>query len=251
MEPYYIDATVTLYNADFRELADLDPAATAVTSPPYNAGVAYDGYDDDLPPTVYRALAADAGAALYGSLTASRGRAWLNVGVEVLPVWLEALREAGFSSCTTICWDYGTPTAETAWGSWCSPSAPHLRYGWEPVICAWDGPWRRQAPPGLEGWRDGDGDWPLLCRNVWRIRPGASARAGHPAVMPLELAARAIRLSSWPGETVLDPFAGTGTTLLAARALGRNAVGVEVSERYCEVAASRLAQGTLALPSGL
>jgi site-specific DNA-methyltransferase (adenine-specific) len=49
--------------------------------------------------------------------------------------------------------------------------------------------------------------------------------------MPLELAARAIRLSTWPGETVLDPFAGTVTTLLADRQLGRRAVGIEVSER--------------------
>jgi site-specific DNA-methyltransferase (adenine-specific) len=65
--------------------------------------------------------------------------------------------------------------------------------------------------------------------------------------MPLELAARAIRLSTWPGEVVLDPFCGTGTTLLAARLLGRRAVGIEISERYCELAASRLAQGSLEL----
>jgi len=78
-------------------------------------------------------------------------------------------------------------------------------------------------------------------------RPGASAGGEHPAVMPVELAARAIRLSTWPGETVLDPFAGTGTTLVAARLLGRRAIGVEVSERYCELAAKRLAQGTLEL----
>ncbi len=250
MEAYYEDETVTLYHADFRDVTDLGPAAAAVTSPPYNAGVAYDGYDDRVSPAAYRALAADTGAALERALAPCGGRAWLNVGVEVLAVWLEALRASGFGSATTICWDYGTPTAHTAWGSWCSPAAPHLRYGWEPVICAWDGPWRRQAPAGLEAWRDGEGHWPLLCRNLWRIAPGASVRAGHPAVMPLELASRAIRLSTWPGETVLDPFAGTGTTLLAARALGRKAVGVELSERYCDLAARRLAQGTLALPAG-
>jgi site-specific DNA-methyltransferase (adenine-specific) len=68
---------------------------------------------------------------------------------------------------------------------------------------------------------------------------------GHPAPFPVELARRCIRLSTWPGEVVLDPFAGTGTTLLAARQLGRRATGVEVSEAYCFEIVDRLAQRSL------
>lgn len=184
---------------------------------------------------------------MAAALHAQNGRAWVNVGVAQLHLWLDALQGAGFSESTTVCWDYGLSTADTAWGSWQSPTAPHLRYSWEPVICAWAEQWRREAPAGLEHWRDGLGNWPALCRNLWRIPPGASARGEHPAIMPLELAARAIRLSTWPGETVFDPFSGTGTTLLAARQLGRRAVGIEVSERYCELAARRLAQPSLEL----
>jgi len=247
MDPYFDDGDTVIYRADLRDVSDLEPAACVVTSPPYNSGVAYDVHDDSMADEDYRSLACSAADLVASTLRAQGGRAWVNVGVTQLPTWLDALRVAGFGGSTTVAWDYGLSTADTAWGSWQSPSAPHLRYGFEPVICAWAGQWRRTPPEGFEHWRDELGNWPALCRNVWRIAPGASARGEHPAVMPLELAARAIRLSTWPGETVLDPFAGTGTTLLAARQLGRRAVGIELSERYCELAAKRLAQGSLDL----
>jgi site-specific DNA-methyltransferase (adenine-specific) len=218
-----------------------------VTSPPYNSGVSYDVHDDAMVDRDYRDLAESATGIMASSLRAEGGRAWVNIGVTELHTWLDALGAAGLESTTTVAWDYGLATADTAWGSWQSPSAPHLRYGFEPVICAWADQWRRTPPPGFEAWRDELGNWPALCRNVWRIAPGATVGGEHPAVMPVELAARAIRLSTWPGETVLDPFAGTGTTLVAARLLGRRAIGVEISERYCELAAKRLAQGTLEL----
>jgi site-specific DNA-methyltransferase (adenine-specific) len=96
------------------------------------------------------------------------------------------------------------------------------------------------VPAGFEGWRDRVGAWPVLCSTVWRVPP--ARRVGHPAPFPVEVARRCIRLSTWPGETVLDPFAGTGTTLVAARQLGRRAIGIERSERYCEMAVARLAQ---------
>src|SRR5579875_2638720 len=109
--------------------------------------------------------------------------------------------------------------------------------------------WRVGGGPGdLQGrlgarstHRGGDGL--ALVSNVWRVQPVAPN--GHPAPFPVELASRAIRLSTWPGEVVLDPFMGTGSTLVAARSLGRRAVGIDTSERYCEMAAKRLAQGVL------
>ena len=102
--------------------------------------------------------------------------------------------------------------------------------------------WERSAPSEFEGWRDSVGGWPTLCSTVWNLAPASRTPSGHPAPFPVELARRCIRLSTWPGETVLDPFAGTGTTLLAARQLGRRAIGVEVSEAYCLSIVDRLAQ---------
>lgn len=252
MSPYYDDGTCVIWHADVRDVGDLGEVAGVVTSPPYNSGVAYDGYDDSTPDTDYRQLAEASCALIATALSSTGGRAWINVGVSRLSTWLDTIRAAGMTERHIVCWDYGIATADTAWGSWQSPSAPHLRHAWEPVICATAGEeWGRRPPRGLQAWQDRLGDWPSLTRGLWRIPPGASTNQEHPAVMPLTLAERCIRLSTWPGEVVLDPFMGSGTTLLAAKRLGRRAVGVEQSERYCELAARRLGQGVLPLGEGV
>lgn len=69
----------------------------------------------------------------------------------------------------------------------------------------------------------------------------------HPTTKPLGLVSRFVSLFSEAGETILDPFMGSGTTLRAAKDLGRKAIGIEIEERYCEIAARRLEQEVLAL----
>jgi len=79
-------------------------------------------------------------------------------------------------------------------------------------------------------------------QQIWTI-PGASTRE-HPAPFPLELAYRLVRMFSFFGDTVLDPFCGTGTTMVAAAKAGRNSVGVEIDPSYCEMALRRLESET-------
>ena len=69
----------------------------------------------------------------------------------------------------------------------------------------------------------------------------------HPTEKPVGLAAHFIGLHSQAGETVLDPFMGSGTTLRAAKDLNRKAIGIEIEEKYCEIAAKRMAQEVLPL----
>ena len=76
-------------------------------------------------------------------------------------------------------------------------------------------------------------------QQVWNGLPGASTKE-HPAPYPIELAERLIRMFSFVGDTVLDPFMGTGTTALAASRCGRNSVNFEIDGNYLELAASRL-----------
>ena len=80
-------------------------------------------------------------------------------------------------------------------------------------------------------------------RQVWTDIAGASTK-GHPAPFPVELAERLIRMFSFVGDTVLDPFNGTGSTQVAAAACGRNSVGIEVDPVYLGMAEDRLAKGT-------
>ena len=80
-------------------------------------------------------------------------------------------------------------------------------------------------------------------RQVWTDIPGASTR-GHPAPYPVALAERLVRMFSFAGDTVLDPFVGTGTTQVAAVGCGRNSIGVEVDPTYFEMAVARLRNET-------
>jgi modification methylase len=259
MTPYYDDGTVTVYCGDSRDiLPTLHGVACAVTSPPYNVGVDYDAWADDWDWGQYWSMAAGVAHGLH-DCTIPGARVWVNTAVSVptdppgadverkrrVPLaagWHQRLAGAGFDWVDQIAWP-SARGAGTAWGSYQSPSAPNLRGDYEVVQVMCRGQWERATPAEFDGWRDQVGDWPQLCSTVWNIRP--EPRAGHPAPFPVELAGRCIRLSTWPGETVLDPFAGSGSTLVAARDLGRRAIGIELSERYCEIAATRLSQTAL------
>ena len=263
MSVYYDDGQVTILHGDSRQV-DLPTGTVAavVTSPPYNVGLGYDGVGDVLAWSDYWHLAGQAAWAMYRALMPG-GRAWVNTAVALpwaVPAgtedagtgkarvmlahgWYRELAEVGLSVVDQVAW-CSPRGAGTAWGSWQSPAAPNLRGDWESVLVACRGAWERTPPPGYEGWRDGVGGWPGLCSTVWELTP--ARRDGHPAPFPVELARRCIRLSTWPGELVVDLFAGSGTTLLAARQVGRRAIGIEASEAYCELAARRLSQGELA-----
>jgi DNA modification methylase len=274
LTPYYDDGTVALYcvdvaDTDGQALALEGQAAAVVTSPPYNVGLGYDcdPSGDALDWSAYRHLATTA-TTLTAAVLVPGGRAWVNTAVSVpahpgsptgegkrrvllAHLWASELATAGLRLVDQVSWQ-SVRGPGTAWGSWQSPASPNLRGDHELVTVACNGPWERRPPVGLEGWRDTVGGWQALCSTVWKVCTvsngrNTDGRRDHPAPFPTELARRCIRLSTWPGEVVFDPFAGTGTTLLAARQLSRRAVGVERSERYCALAVERLAQGALDL----
>jgi modification methylase len=81
-------------------------------------------------------------------------------------------------------------------------------------------------------------DFDTWFQQIWRIT-GASTR-NHPAPFPLELATRLVRMFSFCGDTILDPFCGTGTTMVASLKYGRNSIGIDIEPEYCRMAARYL-----------
>ncbi|MDH7489914.1 MAG: site-specific DNA-methyltransferase [Anaerolineae bacterium] len=127
----------------------------------------------------------------------------------------------------------------TAWGSWKSPSNPYLKYTWEFIEVFAKGTLRKAGnPEDADITADEFKKW-VFAR--WSIAPERNMKEfGHPAMFPEELALRVIKLFSFVGDVVLDPFNGAGTTTAVAQRLGRRFVGIDISPEYCAVAKKRL-----------
>jgi site-specific DNA-methyltransferase (adenine-specific) len=111
----------------------------------------------------------------------------------------------------------------------------HYRRSYETVLVG-------MKPGGPCRWYDESNRIENVIRHIPKIIPAADQ---HPTEKPAALAAHFIALHSKPGDLVLDPFAGSGSTLRAAKDLGRRAIGIELEERYCEGIAKRMAQEVL------
>ena len=138
-----------------------------------------------------------------------------------------ALQTAGFTLRGKVIWYKGGAVARnsTAWGSWQSASNPSLRDCYEVVILAHKGAARRRGPAVI------DAETFLSDTvSVWEVQPARSK--WHPAPFPAEIPRRVIRLLSFPGDVILDPFAGTATTVWEAARAGRQGIGVDLSAAY-------------------
>src|SRR5271170_1087792 len=220
-----------------------DSVHLAVTSPPYNVRIAYQGYEDDLPPDAYLRWLKEVWKALYRVLVPG-GRFVLNVAPTSIkdfrPIHHDLsrdLRSLGYIMRTEIIWYKQTMGRRTAWGSWKSPSNPHIIPSWEYVLVFSKGQWKLEGDPAavditareIEAFSDG----------FWHIPPERK-RHGHPAPFPEELIERVVKFYSYRENVVLDMFGGTGTVAAVARQLGRHYLHVDASAEYCEQAADRV-----------
>src|SRR5690606_21070317 len=152
--------------------------------------------------------------------------------------------DAGFLPMGEIIWRKGKGVnGSCAWGSWRSAKAPRLRDLHEYLLVFAKADFARPDRGESDIGRD---EFMEATLSVWDIPPESAKRVGHPAPFPVELAERVIRLYSYVGDVVLDPFLGSGTTAVAALQNSRHYVGYEIAAAYCELAEARIAEARTA-----
>lgn len=219
-----------------------------VTSPPYNIGKAYsDNEADDL--LDYQEYLNFSRRWLANSYhwTKPTGRLCVNVGLDKnkdgkCPMSADITRiamEVGWKYHATIIWNEGNISRRTAWGSWMSASAPHVIAPVETIIVLYKHQWKRNQRGENDIKKQEFMDWVL---GMWQFNGENAKRVGHEAPFPRELPRRCIKLFSFIGNTVLDPFVGSGTTMIEAICNNRHAVGLEKENKYCKLARNRIAK---------
>jgi len=126
-----------------------------------------------------------------------------------------------------------------AWGSWKSPSSPYLKYTWEFLEIFAKGDLKKEGSPENIDIKDDDFKKWVVAK--WSIAPERKmVHYDHPAMFPEELVMRALKLFSYQGDVILDPFNGVGTTCVVAKRTNRRYIGIDISKKYCDIAKKRL-----------
>lgn len=242
MRPYYQDDAVTIYHGDCREiLPQLEPVDLVLTDPPYeveahtlqrrklgftrsngkcelitDAALSFPPIDNEL-----RLFAA------HELVRLASGWALVFCQAEAVAAWRDALEDAGVKFKRAMVWI--KPDAMPQYNG----QGP--AQGYESIAAAWCG-------SGHSKWNGGGRHGVFTFNKNNGIGPNL-----HETEKPERLMRELIRLFSNKSKTILDPFLGSGTTLRAAKDLGRKSIGIEIEERYCEIAAKRMSQEVLAL----
>lgn len=244
---FYQKDDITILNDDILKTSAIETGSVdlVVTSPPYNVDIQYNSHKDDVSYAEYLEFSEKWLTQCFNFLR-DDGRLCLNVpldknkgGQQSVGADFTALAKAvSYKYHSTIVWNEGNISRRTAWGSWMSASAPFVIAPVELIIIFYKKTWKKTS-----GSRKSDvtrDEFMSWTNGLWTFNGESKKKVGHPAPFPLELPRRCIKMFSYVGDTVLDPFVGSGTTLIAAGMLGRRGIGVDVDKGYCKLAQARI-----------
>jgi len=255
---------------DSRHMTDLadNSVALVVTSPPYFAGKQYEEElgADGVPASYLEYLemltevfaecvrVLEPGGRIAVNVANLGRRPYRSLAADVIRI-LE--HDLGLLLRGEVIWQKADGAGGScAWGSYRKAGNPVLRDVTERVIIASKGRFdrarsvRQRADAGLPHLSTiATDDFLAATLDIWELAPESARRIGHPAPFPVELPERLIRLYTYVDDLVIDPFMGSGSTLVAAARLGRRAVGYDLDPDYVELARSRVTAELEELPA--
>jgi len=245
-----------------------------VSSPPYNVNIGYDVYKDDMPMDSYLKWCKEWISESFRVLK-DDGRIALNVPNEInakerggrvfmASEYWQMMKEIGFGFFGLVDLEEQSPhrPKNSAWGSWMSASSPYVYNPKECIILAYKKNYIRNNK-GISEWnytevdtvnekgikrvkriyKDEDKkDFMELVFGRWKYL--SDTRSLTKATFSLDIPLKAIKILSYKSDLILDPFSGSGTTALAAKMLGRNFIGFELSKEYVRIANERIEEYT-------
>ena len=239
------DAVDRIFITSSRNMEELPDNSVhmMITSPPYNVGKEYDA---DYSLEVYLELLTDVFTETYRVLV-NGGRVAINVANVGRKPYLplncyvsRIMQGIGFQMRGEIIWNKSASAGtSTAWGSWQSASNPTLRDVHEYIQVYSKGDYARK-PVGKNTITKEE--FLEYTKSIWTFPAASAKRIGHPAPFPCELPLRLIKLYTYEGDMVLDPFMGSGQTAIAAKSVNRRYVGYELSQDYADLAGKRISE---------
>lgn len=222
--PYYDHAGITIYHGNCLDVLRHVRADVLITDPPYGVNLGQHRGSCDKRSRELRRQG-------YASYDDTRDN-YRRVVVPAITLALTLTDRGAVFACAPSAWMLPEPTA--LGGVWIPAATGHSPWGFQNLASVL---LYGKAPDLHRG----------ASQTVFRARGRADVGLGHPCPKPMPWLTWLVGLTSRVGEVIIDPFMGSGTTLRAAKDFGRQAIGIEIEERYCEIAANRMAQEVLAL----
>lgn len=248
LKPFFSHKNISLYENSVLDSLLLAPQSVdlIITSPPYNVGIEYNSNDDTHEYESYLAfcekwlkncyLWAKDGARFCLNIPLDKNKGGQqSVGADITTL----AKKIGWKYHSTIVWNEGNISRRTAWGSWLSASAPYVIAPVELILVLYKGEWKK-AQKGISSINKDE--FMAWTNGLWSFNGESKKRVGHPAPFPRELPKRCIKLFSFVGDVVCDPFNGSGTTMIESYLNKREFIGIEIDKEYCKLAKNRFLQ---------